>query len=124
MCGPWCGPACVHRRSHERTRTHTDRRFLIAGNEDLLLADPLLDIALQTEDNNDDWLSKKVALLGLTEKEETELSVETPSATPVESADKNSSVNVVASSRENKQLANNKNDLTFSGKNNSTCRND
>ena len=30
-CGPWCGPACVHRHSQEHIRTHTDRRFLIAG---------------------------------------------------------------------------------------------
>ena len=40
----------------------------IAGNENNLLEDSLLDVAMETQDDNgDNWLSHELALLGLTE---------------------------------------------------------
>ena len=98
-----------------------------AGNTELLLDDPLLDVALHTEDSQDDWLSKEVALLGLVDNEDSSKST-LPSITnnadkplPVVSAPPSAS-KIISEDSDNSKIADSvdNNNAASTSRNNST----
>ena len=91
-------PAALVKEINYYCQLPTDQHFFtktmsrtVAGNNKDLLHDSLLDVALDTQDDNtgEDWLSREVALLGLTEARETDESVDPP--VPLASSDNNTS---------------------------------